>query len=236
MFFGQVTIVAGVNDGFTVGAVAGTLTAGSYYIYSPTAADSLLDHLCDQLDAYDPARTWSYSISSTGRVTLTASGSSSLNDLEIYEALGMDEDLGSGTSFAADVYLKYCWFPARDPADSLAPVSRPGRLEAIASQAVAPDGTIYTSKLDELGRQVLTFMYLSKAIAWEGDGDNSSFEEFWSSTLSEGRQLLFLPSYPTATPAHEYKPDLSKGLAQDIKRQLVGSDSYWKAAFALIGV
>jgi hypothetical protein len=237
MFFGRVDIKSGHNDGFTVGGVAGTIPAGAYYMYSPTAAESLLDTLIDALDDYDPGTTWDWAITSDGLLTLTPGSSSSLNGLEIYADLGYaSADLGTDTTFEAPKFLKWCWFPGQGPADSLAPTSNAGRLRAFAIQAIGCDQDVYTTKIGQIAEQQLTFKYLSKAKTWDENSDNRSYEEFWHYVVSSGCPMLFMPEYPTATPRHVYKAALGGGAGKMmVRRQTPGSDTYWEVTVPLFG-
>jgi hypothetical protein len=233
-FFGEYEITSD-NNAITCDSVDGTLTVGDYYIYSATAAESLLDELTSVLTTCHGA-TVSYSISADGKVTLSAASTFAITVFQIYDVLGFSSPSLSGSnSYTATNALKYCWFPNYDESATLAPTDRQGGKQDLVSQSVAPDGTVYTSQIGDLTIQNLEYKYLSDAKTWNNSSDNSSLEEFWISTLSIGRKLRFFPDWPTTSPSWEYYPRLDQITDFAPKRQLPGSDTFWTYAMQLRG-
>ena len=239
MFFGAIEITTD-NDAITVDGNGGTLTPGDYYIYAPTAAVSFLDHLVSVMSTLASPKTIAFSISATGKVTLSCASAFTVTGWESYAFAGYAADaLSSGTSHEADRFLPYCWFPGIGPSDSLAPTSQQGIPVEMVSQAYAPGGTVYTSNFGETIKQVLSFQSLTKARAWnENSSDNRSFQEWWQSTLGAGRELLYVPGYLDGdeTVDHAYVAELGQEPKPQIKRQFPGSDAYWTTKIPLIGV
>jgi hypothetical protein len=229
-FYGLFTIdddnYATVIDGNAV-----NLTEGNYYIYHPQSNYSLLDHLVTAWSAYT---TVSFSISSTGVVTLSAAGSFSFTlDAEVASALGFTSLSYSGqSSYTAEEYLRYCWFPQRSPSDSLAPMSRPGRQRSYVAQSQGADSTVYSTHVATLVEQTLKFDYVSNDRAWSS-GYNQAFEDFFLDIYSQGQAFVFLPDVEDETYYWEYVAKLGDGQEIPLKRNITGSDSYWSCSMDL---
>lgn len=226
-FFGQITIDDD-NDDLTVDSGDADLTQDDYYIYSPVAAESFLDHFVDILtDEHGSAVT--YSISDDGILTLsTASSIEIIFGSTLYEDLGFTSAIQSGTTITATNSLKYCWFPEMLESDSLAPVSSPGKIVPIVAQQQAADGNVWTTLYGTVRRQELTYEHLEKTKAWS-EATNSSLEEWLATTYYTGRKMIFFPSYDSDTSVMWYYcADLNQG---DVEpwRTITGSDLRWGA-------
>lgn len=237
-FFGKLDIDSD-NSGIIVDSTSTTLDEGSYYMYSPTAAESLLDVLCDKISE-ESAATVTYSISEDGVLTLSSASAFAMEfDSTLYADLGFASAvLSSATSHVATNQLKYCWFPEMLETDSLAPVTSAGKMSAVVNQQQASDKNVWTTKFGEIVRQELSYRYLPKAKAWKAaTPDNSSWEEFYDTTYCEGRQMLFIPYWSDdETSAWYYAADLKAEVSPVVLRSVTGSDTYWYVRLYLLEV
>jgi hypothetical protein len=131
----------------------------------------------------------------------------------------------------------YCWFPEMLQADSLAPVSSEGQIMPVISQQQAADKSVWTTKYGELINQELGYQYLEKDKVWKkATPDNESFEEFFSTTYSQGRKVLFIPGYSDdVTVLWYYVANLKEGEVLPTE-SITGSDTYYNISLNLRGV
>lgn len=182
------------------------LDEGSYYFYSPDTDECLLYQICSKASAAF-GHTINYSISDDGHVTFSSANAFNLSMPSLYAILGFLVDGGDGTESVADQQMRYCWFPGLVPARTSAPGW--GSLEFLSQQQRALDATIYTSKVATFVRQQLSYRFLVKARTWNASNTNESFEEFCHDVISQGRYLLYYPSWDSdRTDCWQYKPDL----------------------------
>jgi hypothetical protein len=235
-FFGSITIDDD-NDDITVDGGNTALTQGDYYMYSPNADESFLDHFCDVISAEHGA-TVSYSISDSGILTLSSASSVSITFANVlYEDLGFTSAAQSGIAITAENKLEYCWFPEMLESDSLAPVSSAGKIIPVTSQQQAADKNVWTTKYGEIVRQTLTYEHLEKSKAWKASSpDNSSLEEWLSTTYYSGRKMIFVPGFSDDESVYWYYcADLKQGKV-DLWRTITGSDLRWGATLYFVEV
>jgi hypothetical protein len=223
------------NDVVTVGALTVELDQATYYLYHPADSYSLLDQFCTQISTLTAA-TVSYSISTSGKVTLSSASNFSMrwDDLSVF---GFTATSYSGNkTYTATNYLKHCWFPEKNASDLTSTAYRQGMSRAKAVQQIAADSTVYTRLFATTVEQNITFNNMSNAKTWNLSDDNSSCEEFWESTIQEGRAIYMLADWPNTTYAWEYKPDLMSG-SKDFNpaRVIPGYDGRWNIRMKLIG-
>lgn len=237
-FFGQITLDDD-NESIIVGAVTLDMDKGDYYIYSPVAAESLLDVLCAKISEESTAAV-TFSISASGILTLSSTSSFSLEfDSTLYLTLGFASAAMSGaTSYTATSKLQYCWFPEQLDSGHLAPTSSAGKKYPVVSQQQAADKTVWTTKYGEVVKQELTYRYLSKAKCWTAStAENSSWEEFFSTTYSQGRKFVFIPWWSGDESDYwYYVADLKAEPSPTVIESITGSDSYWDLTMYLLEV
>ena len=236
--FGQVEINS-TNSTISVDGNSGDITSGSYYLYSPTGSASFLDVFVAAVTALSDT-TVTYTISSTGVVTLTGGQAFTLvtTGTGINTWLGLSSSLSGASSYTGSSQMRYCWFPQLLTGDALSPVAVQGSIVPIFNQARAPSGSVYTSKYGELREQSISLSFITSALTWNASDDYSSLEEFYQDTLSEGRPFLYLPNWPTASTAVEYVCNLKTqgAFTKNMKRMIPGTDLYWSYKFDLWGV
>lgn len=237
--FGQIAIDSSLS-GFTIDATEdGTITEGNYYVSSPVGADSLLDVLGTAMSA-EAGQTVTVGCSSTtGLVTLSAGVEFAISNFELYEVLGFASDSSaSATSHTGTKALQYSWRTARYTGECQAPTSRQGAPVGLAHQQRTIAGTVRTSRYGLQRDQEIDFRYLSKAETWAASTPtNNSLEELFVDVLSQGRQFLFLPDYPSSEDTYwEYVAKLGDRTAFDPQREVSPVDSFWRYRFPVFAV
>lgn len=237
-FLGQLPAVDSTNNAVNAGS-AQTVTAGTYYLYSATAADSFLTALATALTASKGSAATA-SLNSDGTVTLGFTSSTSLTlSSSIADWLGFASATMSGAStYTGTKNCRYCWFPQRLAARGTSPASSQGHKVAKIAQVESTDGTVRTQHVATHVRNQLEFAYLTQSRTWNSSSDYSSLEEFWGDTLKVGRQFLYIPDSDTPSVAHAMKANFIA--AQETTflptRTLATADLYWSYTINCIGI
>lgn len=229
-FFGSLTIDAD-NDTIVVDGATDALTHGEYFIHSLETLPSLLDTIVVACAAH--GRSIAYAISTDGVLTISSPTAFSLS-LDVITTLGYTAALSGSSSYIATNKLQYCWFPTRFKQGTAPTI---GSRHAIVNQVETADGTVYTSKLGEFApRTVIECDFVPMARVWNQANDNASLEEFWQTTYSEGRKVIFWHDYGPSETQYAYVPDLSSKTDLVPTRSIPGYDGLWNVALPFKGV
>ena len=218
IFMGQVAI-AGNNDSFVAGGSAGALTAASYYLKDPTAADSLVAHFQTVLQALGgamAAATVAFSYL-TGQVTL-AGGTFTLDwtDTDLRDLLGFSGASASVVpgGVTGAYQARWVWKPAAPASPSRDQLSSEGTYRGQTKHTRAFDGSARLTKLGALRDKAWAFSLLSRERVWIDDTGNASYtnlslERFSVDVLQPGSKVrIYADDTVTAatTDRFTYKP------------------------------
>lgn len=237
--FGQIAVDSDLS-GFTIDNTEnGTITEGDYYVSSPVGAESLLDVLAAAMTVQASQTVTITCSSTTGIVTISATVAFAISNFELYEVLGFAADSSaSATSHVGTKALQYSWRTARYTGECQAPTSRQGAPVGLANQQRTIAGTVRTSRYGLQRDQEIDFRYLSKAETWAAaTPTNNSLEELFVDVLSQGRQFLFLPDYPSSEATYwDYVAKLGDRTVFAPQREVSPVDSFWRYRFPVYAV
>lgn len=240
IFCGQVEIES--NSSILVGGWLCPISTGSYYMYSKTASQSLVDVVAS---CFSTSLSFAVtaSVSSAGILTLSAGSAFTVNwgtSTDIRDMLGYTGNLSSATSHTATNQLENTWIPkftnglVASPTELSSSYTTQGVPLSFTSQAFSVSGDVYTNYLGGATEQSFVFEYLSKANTWTNTGERS-FEEFYNGIMKLGTPFIWLPEFTATTFEWSYVCKLENENKPDISR-ISSNDLFWKVAFTARGI
>lgn len=202
---GRITFAAAVN--MTVTDAGGTHSvvvagAGDYYLttdVSPSIA--LLTQIGNALTA-DSTLSGTYTlaiddngITSTGKVTITGSGTFSVawDSTTLRDVLGFTGSLASASSYLSPSASPYVWLPDQRRANPRVPEGQIGAPVSDATATISPTGKSKIIKNATRYVDSMEFRYLSGTKTWRCNEvtPNESLQSFWETVISAGQPLRY---------------------------------------------
>lgn len=236
-FFGQVTIDTTNRHVGITGVGSDDIAVGDYYLHDPQGgANDLLASIAAILSAQS-GHAVVVQMRDDGKVEMISGTTFAwfMDTALAITILGFGSSSGTtATSHVATNRTRYAWLPgASCGLTQDAPITSKGRLEAVAKQTEALDGTVWTQRWAMLERVKATLAYVPLAQAY---GTYGTYESLWRFILSSGVPLCYAPSWTSAggaTVYHYYVPRAPHPL--DAKASVPGSDMYYDCSVDMLG-
>ena len=243
MLMGRMTIGAS-NGAFTANTIAKTITAGGYYHYHPTAAQSLITEIQTRCQTVGALAGFLVSMDfPTGKTTWdnTAGGVDAglVFSSALIGYLGLTSTtltVPAGQTVTSTNQCRGLWLPGKQPADMRGPPGAGGASITDGVTTESTDGSTKTTWSTELAEQEIEWRYLAPGLVWQASESptNASYQRFWRDILRGGASVRYIPDTSAPASGSNYSPRDPTPEAVGAEREAENMDTDWRIRLHLL--